>query len=168
MAILQHYRTTYVDYIRSIIGDPDGLLFSTDELISYLDRWSSRTLSGATIRAENNKYYLNSCSSGMGVRDLEVTTGVDLAVYVIDEQAEVVLFDPDDPENTAVAPNDGDTIDVSYYEICTAKLVSDLFMTLSSNHTKLVAAQSIVGVSIDLTKLADAFYQQAVRWEVEA
>ena len=168
MAILQHKRKTYTEYIREVIGDKDSILFTTDELLSYLDKWSDRQLTTTDIRAENNKYYLSCCKRSNGVRDLQVTSGVDTAVYVIDEPASLVLFDANDPDNLAVAPTDGDTIEVSYYCVCTAKLISDLFMTLSSNHTKLVASQSIVGVQMDLKELSDAFYASAVRWEIES
>jgi hypothetical protein len=168
MAIFQRYRTTFEDYIRQIIGDKDGCLFDSDELASYVDRWSDRYLTTTTIRAENSKYYLNCCGRGKAVRELQVTSGVDATAYIIDEQAGVVIYDPDDPETTSPAPSDGDTIEVSYYCVCTNHLLSELFMTLGSNHAKLVAAQNIMGVQMDLKDLSDAFYAQAVRWSAES
>ena len=167
MAYKTHKRKTYEEYIREVIGDKDDVLFTTDELLSYIDKWSDRYLTTTTIRAENSKYYLNCCRAGKGVRDLVVSTGVDGAVYVIDEPASVVLFDDDDPSNTATAPTDGDTIKVSYYCVCTAELISELFFVLSSNHTKLTSYQSIMGVKMDLKELADAFYNQSIRWKIQ-
>lgn len=169
MAIIQHYRKKYIEYIREVVGDKDEVLFTTDELLSYVDKWSDRRLTTSTIAGYNNKFYITCCDANYGVRDLTVTASFsdDDTVYVIDEPAALVMFDPDDPENLTDAYADGITIGVSYYCVCTAKLLSDLFMTLSSNHAKLVAAQNIVGVSMDLKMLSDSFYAQSVRWECE-
>ena len=79
---------------------------------------------------------------------------------------EVVIFDDDDPDNDAAPPDDGDTIEVTYYSVNTNQLMVELFMVLSSNHAKLVAAQNIMGVQMDLKSLSDAFYDQSVRWAV--
>jgi len=168
MAWESHKRKTYEQYVREVIGDCDSDLFTTDELASYIDKWSDRYLTTAVVRADNNKYYLSCSNTGDGVRNLVVSDGITDAVYVLDEPASLILFDTEDPENLAVAPVDGTTIEVTYYSICTAKLISELFFVLSSNHTKLTSYQSIMGVKMDLKDLADAFYNQSIRWIIEA
>lgn len=168
MAIIQRYRVRYIEYIRKIIGDEDQLLFSDDELKSSFDKWSCQTLTTTTARADNNRYKsCGCCGTGTPLWELAVSSGTDGAVYIIDEASATIWFDPDDPLNTAVAPVDGTTIEVTFYTINTPKLISELYLILSSNHAKLKLAHSILGVQMDLTKLSDSFYNQSIRWELE-
>ena len=167
MAIEQHKRNRYIDYVRQVVGDTDGLLFSDDEMKSYIEKWTSTDLSTATPTASNSRYRVCGCASASPLYELTVTSGDDGAVYVIDEYAALVYFDPDDASNTAVAPVDGTNITVTYYDVNTNQLFVELFMVLSSNHAKLVMAQNIMGVEQDLRKLSDSFYKQAVRWAAE-
>lgn len=167
MPIEQHYRVRFIDYVRKIIGDPDGLLFTEDEIKSAADKWTETNTTTHTVTAYNSRYRLNACATGTPVYELTVSTGVDGAVYILDEAAGVIHFDPADPDNTAVAPVDGSTIGVTFYRINTPKLISELFMILSSNHAKLRLYHDIMGVKMDLKQLSDSFYDQAVRWEIE-
>jgi len=164
MAWEQHYRIRYEDHVRNIIGDCDKLLFDDDELRSYIEKHISCDYYETSVYARNSRYRIY-CHSP--VYQLNVSTGVDGAVYILDEHSGWIIFDPEDPDNTAVAPVDGTSIRVEFYRIKHEMILSELFMELSSNHAKLVAKQKIMGSEFDLQELSDAFYAQAVRWESE-
>lgn len=170
MAWLQHHRVRYIDHVRNIIGDKDSLLFTDDELKSYIEKWMTTDIRTATVTAYNSRYRVACgcfCSYGQGIYLLNITTGVEDAVYILDEGSNWIIFDPDDPANLAVEPTDGDQIDIEYYSVTTHKLISELFFVLSSNHAKLNLAHNIMGVNMDMRALSDSFYDQSVRWEIE-
>lgn len=164
----QHYRITYNDYIRKIVGDPDGVLFTDDELLSSFHKWSSTDVCVTNITWFHNRARISACGcSSPPVAGLFVSTGVDGAVYILDEPAGTVHFSQDDVGCVAAAPADGTTVGVTYYTVNTSSLVSELFFILSSNHAKLKLAHNIMGVGMDLKALADSFYQQACKWKCE-
>lgn len=170
MAITEHIRVRYIDHIRTIIGDTDKVLFTDDELKSYFDKHSSSSKYDATVTAYDNRYRLSGCGCCGGpvwLLRIDDTSAPDGAVYIIDEAAGTIWFDEDDPDNTATAPTDGDTLDVTYWQMNTKDLVVELFFILSSNHAKLVSAQNIAGIDMDLTQLSNSFYNQAVRWAAQ-
>ena len=168
MAYEQHYRKRYIEYIREVIGDTDELLFNADELLSYIEKHIATQLTTINVTAYNSRYRINTgCYCGGPVYLLDITGGIADAVYILDEADGWIIFDSLDPENLAAAPTDGDTIEVAFYTINTSSLLSEIFFVLSSNHTKLVSAQNIAGMSMNLTQLADAFYAQSVRWAIE-
>lgn len=174
MAWEQHFRRKFIEFVRMTIGDPDGVIFTDDELKPFIETYITTALRDATLIANDSRYriapcctYFPGCACGRGIYLLNVTTGVDGAVYILDEQAGWVIFDPADPENTAVAPVDGSTIEVQFYPVDVPSLFSEIFFTLSSSHAKLKLAFNIMGTSQNLTQLADSFYRQAVRWETE-
>ena len=167
----QHYRHTFINHVRSLIGDnlEDKLLFSEDELKSYIDKWMSTDITTAYPQAFNERYRIhNCCNPGQSVYQLEVTVGVDDAVYILDEFSASILYAADDPANLAASPVDGSSITVTYYCVNKPELLSELFMELSSNHAKLSVYYNMTGMAMSLTKLSDAFYAQAVRWKAEA
>ncbi len=169
MAWDTHFRKRYDEYIREVVGDKDAILFDADELLAYVETHIATQLTSHVVPAYNNRYNIRGCgcSKLRGIYMLAVTGGVDGAVYILDEQTGLVIFDPNDPLNTAVAPVDTSTITVQYYMVNTAGLLKELFVVLSSNHAKLVLAHNIMGVSMDLKELSDSFYAQAVRWAYE-
>ena len=167
MAWKSHYRKRYTEYIREVLGDKERDAFDTDEMLSYVEGWIANTLTTTNIQAYNSRYHISQCGRGKGVYLLQITVGIDDAVYIIDEQTGLIIFDPDDPLNTAIAPVDGSSITVSYYETDTPELLSELFMVWSSNHVKLRSYQSIMGVKMDLKELSDGFYNQSIRWSNE-
>jgi hypothetical protein len=122
-----------------------------------------------TVTCYSLKYKLNvSCGAGYPVRDVNLVSGYDAnGVYVIDEVGGAIYFDADDPLNTAANPADGTQIVISYWMVDVPCLMSELFFVLSSNHTKLATAQSVMGASIDTSKLATEFYNASVRWRAE-
>lgn len=171
MAIKQHFRVKFIDYVRMTIGDSDKVIFTDDELKSLIEKHMCTQLTTHTVTAYNSRYRVSPCCAiypgcccGVGIYLLEVTVGVDDAVYVLDEAAGWIIFDPLDPENTAVAPVDGTTISVQYYGVSPCALFIDIFFTLSSNHAKLKLAHNIMGVQMDLKELSKSFYDTAVRW----
>lgn len=163
----QHKRRRYIDYIRQTIGDPDKLLFTDDELKSHIEKWTRTDLTTSTPTASNERYRIRGCSCGDPIYELNVSTGVDDAVYVLDEYAGLVFFDAVDPDNAAASPVDGSQITVQFYTVNSKQLFSELFMVLSSNHAKLKLAHNIMGVQMDLKELSTSFYDQAVRWVAE-
>jgi len=174
MAIIQRYRRKFIEYIRQTIGDPDGIIFTDDEMKSFIETFMYTSISSHTASANNSRYRITpccisypDCGCAIGIYLLEVTSGVDESVYILDEQAGWVIFDPDDPANTAVAPVDGTTIIVQYYTVNVCFLLSALFKTMSSNHTKLTLAFSIMGTNQDLKELSDAFWKQSLRYAAE-
>ncbi len=168
MAWDSHYRHTFIDHIRSVLGDDDGLLFKDDELKSYIDKWMSTDIATAYPLAYNNRYRICSCCApGQSVYQLIVTVGVDDASYILDEFSASVLFDPS-ADGAPAAPADGHSITVTYYCVNKPELMSELFMELSSNHAKLTVYYNMTGMAMSLTKISDAFYTQAVRWKAEA
>ena len=164
--MITRYRSNYTDMIRKFIGDTDKILFTEDELESYIARWRV-----PKIPFRINMMCFDLIYSTGGCNDpywnMTIINGDDDAVYIIDEISGTVEFDAFDPDNTATPPVNGSTIQVQVYTIQTNRLVSELFMVLSSNHTKLAMAQSHLGVSMDLTQLSDSFYKSAVRWAAE-
>lgn len=167
MTFKQHYRRKYIDYIRQTIGDADELLFTEDELKSHIEKWTGTNITTMSPTASNSRYRVQGCTCGAPMYMLIVTTGVDDAVYIIDEYAGLIFYDPKDPDNSAAVPADGSQITVQFYAVNTNQLISELFFILSSNHTKLVISHNIMGVQMDLKALADAFYDQSVRWAAE-
>ena len=168
MAWDSHYRHTFIDHVRSLLGDDDGLLFKEDELKSYIDKWMSTDITTATPLAYNSRYRIhNCCNPGESVYQLKVTVGVDDATYILDEFSASVLFDST-ADGAPAAPVDGSSITVTYYCVNKPELMSELFFELSSNHAKLSVYYNMTGMAMSLTKLSDAFYAQAVRWKAEA
>lgn len=160
-------KSTFVDHIRRVIGDTDKILFTDDELDCYIEAECDQDLTEVSISCNNAKWRVCGCSSGP-VKDLNLVSGYHAnGVYAIDEISGTVVFDATDPLNLAPAPADGDQIVFSYYRVCVNELLSELFMILSSNHAKLKSAQSIMGVSMNLTELADSFWTQSCRFKAQ-
>lgn len=167
--MIVRHKSLFRDYIRQLLGDADKLLFLDDELDGYIERYTAAQPSGGTVNAYSNKYKVNAgCGREYPVKDITLVSGYDPGgVYVIDEVGGAIYFDAADPLNTGTAPADGSQMVIRYWDVQVPPLTSELFMVLSSNHTKLAASQSIAGTSIDTTQLAKQFYNTAVRWRCE-
>jgi hypothetical protein len=167
--MIQSHKSLFRNYIRQLLGDPDKLLFTDDELDGYIERYTDTMPATTTVTCYSLKYKLNvSCGSGYPVSGITLVSGYDaLGAYLIDEIGGAIYFDKANPLNTAADPADGSQITISYWLVQVPPLMSELFMILSSNHTKLTASQSVMGSSMDLTQLAKSFYNTAVRWRCE-
>ena len=168
MAWDTHYRYTFINWVRDDLGDCGKLLFTEDQLKSYIDRWMCNQLTTATAIAFNERYRVCGCGTHEMIHDLNVTVGVDDAVYILDEVSASVLYAADDPGNLAASPVDGSSITVTFYRVDVPNLMSELFFKMSSSHAKLAIMYDMSEMRMDLKKLTDAFYAQAVRWKAEA
>lgn len=167
MAFEQHHRHRFIDWVRENLGDTDKLLFSEDQLKSYISKWTCTCITTATPVACSNRFRICGCfSAGEAVYLLEVTSGEDGATYIVDEYAAEVWFDPT-ADGAPAAPTDGDTITVTFYRVNRAEVMSELFFELSSNHAKLKIMYDMSEMKMDLRQLTDSFYAQAVRWKAE-
>ena len=168
MAWTQHYRHRFIDHIREQIGDRDGLLFTEDQLKSYIDKWMCTQLTTATPNTFNNRYRIcGCCAPGREIYQLEVTVGLDDATYILDEMSATVLFDPD-ADSAPAAPADNTNITVTFYQVDKAALLSELFLELSSSHAKLQIIYDMSEMKMDLKALRKGFYDQSVIWAAEA
>lgn len=159
--MITRLKNRFRDYIKSLIDDDANLILKDDEIDAFIEKFANQIPTTANLTAYSNKF--KQCCPEP-VLDLSVVTGDDDAVYVLDEWSGMVYFDPDDVENTAVAPADGDTIAVKYTEVCLPELMRDLFNFLASKTAKLTISQSISGLSLNTMALSDAYYKQACIW----
>jgi len=169
--MIARQKTVFRDYIRLQIGDKAKKLFGDDELDGFIERFCSHGKTERTVRAHDGKYKIfDDCSCiSYPVKDIELISGYDdNGVYIIDEHAAVIYFDEDDPENTGTAPDDGDTMVVAYDEVNVPLILSEIFLTLSSNHAKLTSLVSTAGGSFDMKQLSEMFFKTSLRWAYEA
>jgi hypothetical protein len=160
--MITRLKTEFKDRVRLTIGDKEKLLFDDDELDSFVEQYSAPFRTEADIQAYDSKYKLN---MDRPVYELRLEKGFDPdGVYLLDEGSVTIKFDVNDPANSGTPPVDGDVLEVSYYEVDFANLISELFFILSSNHAKLVIAQSIMGISMNLTQLSDSFFKKSTQW----
>jgi hypothetical protein len=167
--MIHSHKSLFRNYIRQLLGDPDKLLFNDDELDGYIERYTDSTPVNTSVTCYSLKWKLNiACGGAYPVSHISLVSGYHAnGAYLIDELGGAIYFDKANPLNTAPDPADGSQINVSYWLVQVPPLMSELFMVLSSNHTKLAASQSIAGTSIDTTQLAKQFYNTAVRWRCE-
>ena len=164
-------KNRFIEYVRLLLNDTDKKIFSDDELTGLIAKYTDSRLTNTSVTAYSNKYCLNCCpcDNSDGITDLEIQSGTDPdGAYVLDEWASVIYFDPLDPANSGTAPVDGTSITVSYYEVELAELMAELCWIISNSMTKLLAIQSISGLSIDTSQLSDGYRKQQLRWKVIA
>lgn len=165
-AVIKH-RNTFIQGVRLVIGDTDEILFSQDELLGYIERFMELQKITSNITAQSNRYRIGFPEDG-GFYDVDIVSGYDPdGVYLIDEIAGTILFDINDSGNTGTPPADGDQLTVTYFDVDYNNLIAELFFTLSSNHTKLCMAQSLLTSSMDLTRLKDEFWSSCLRWKAQ-
>ena len=165
MTATTRMKMSFKDRVRQQLGDKEKLLFDDDELDSFIEGHSAPFRTNVTLAAHDNKYKLCCCTP---VNDLRLDSGYDVdGVYTLDEGSGTIVFDVNDPANSGTPPADGDTMEISYYEVDYAELMSELFWTLSSNHAKLAVASSVMGVSMNLTALSDLFFKKSTQWKAE-
>lgn len=168
MAIEQRYRQTFIDWVREDIGDAGKLLFTEDQLKSYISKWTCTCITTATPVACSNRFRIcGCCAPGEAIYNLTVTSGDDGATYILDEFAAEVWFDTS-ADGAPAEPTDGDTITVTFYRVNVPKLMSELFFKMANSHAKLAILYDMSEMKMDLRKLTDAFYATAVRWAAEA
>jgi len=168
MAIEQHHRHRFIDWVRENLGDTDKLLFTEDQLKSYINKWTLTCITTTTPTACSNRFRIcGCCTAGESIYNLTVTSGVAGATYILDEYAAEVWFD-EYADGAPADPADGDTITVTFFRVNRCALMSELFLELSSNHAKLTIYYNMTGMAMSLKDLSDAFYKQSVRWAAEA
>jgi len=163
MAYIQKYRNRFKSYVRSLIDDTANFLFNEDELDAIIERFTDRIPITTLVYSYNNKFKINCCCNDF-IIDITVTDGEDNAVYLIDEWSSVIYFDANDPLNTAIAPTDGDSIEIKYWDVWFPQLMRELFNILSDKTSKLATSQSIGGTQLDTSKLSQTYYESACRW----
>lgn len=169
--MITKYVTRYADYIRLLLNDKDKLIFTDDELTAFIERHTEQQPYTINVQAYSNKYRILNCGCGCGcdedlaVRDVTLVSGYDAdGVYKIDEMSGMIYFDALDPSNTGTAPVDGSTMSIKYWNVCLATLMRELCNVIAQSTTKLATIQSIAGLSINTSKLADQYWKQACIW----
>lgn len=171
MTVVVKYVNKYIDYIRLLLNDKDKLIFNDDELVSFIERHTEQQPYTINVTAYSNKYRILMCGCGCGngedtaVRDVSLVSGYDDdAIYKIDEMSGTIYFDALDPLNTGTAPVDGAVMSILYWNVCLATLMRELCNVIAQSTTKLATIQSIAGLSINTSKLADQYWKQACIW----
>lgn len=159
-------KTSFRDSVRILLGDTGELMFTDDVLNGYINKHMNFQAVIANVTAYSNMYKILCICSNTGVKDITLVSGhEDPGAYVIDELGQTIFFDPDNPINAAVTPPvDGSSISISYLEVCIPTLMRELFRSLYQRSAKLTTRQSIAGLNIDTTTLADKFKELAVYW----
>lgn len=165
MATTTTYKTTFRDSVRILLGDTGELMFTDDVLDGYIDKHTCFQPITMNVVAYSNTYKIDWCFSS-GIRNVTLVSGYeDPGAYVIDELGETIFFDVDDPLNVAATPPvDGSNISISFVYVDIPPLMRELFSSLYQRSAKLTSRQSIAGLSIDTTTLADKFRDMAVYW----
>jgi hypothetical protein len=150
-----------------MINDKDKLIFNDDELTSLIEKHTGTQPCTVNITGYSSKFKIGvcNCEGDTALRDISLVSGYDAnGVYKIDEMSGTIYRDEANPLDTGVAFVDGDTINVKYWDVCFPELMRELCNIIRQSSSKLTTIQSIAGLSINTSMLADQYWKDACYW----
>ena len=152
------YQPRLRDHVRLLLGDKAKDMFTDAEIDSAIELhalWGQRTTE--TLICYSNKFR---SSFPRPAHEILIDTPVSTEhTYRVDESTKLIVY-----TSGGTAPSDQDKLTISYVEINFNKIMADCFEILASKASKMAVSQSVGGISIDSSGLANEFRKQSQHW----
>ncbi len=152
------YRNRLLDVVRNKLGDGANDLLTDEEISAFIE---CRALDGnrqtETVTAWSGKFR---SSFPKAVHELLIDEPLSVDhVYRADEGSKFIEY-----ISGGTPPVDQERIKISYVRVNFNMIVADCFEEAASAHAKMTSVQSVGGMTVDATKLSDAFRKEAQYW----